>query len=82
MAPALGFCGDETVTGRPFYVMGYVDGHVLRDAETAGKTADVGKLAPEAGYLLTAAFPYLTLDQANAILTATQGPGGGFLDNG
>ena len=51
-------------------------------AETAGKTADVGKLAPEAGYLLTAAFPYLTLDQANAILTATQGPGGGFLDNG
>jgi len=51
-------------------------------AETAGKTADVGRLAPEAGYLLTAAFPYLTLDQANTILTATQGPGGGFLDNG
>jgi hypothetical protein len=51
-------------------------------AETAGKTVDVGKVAPEAGYLLTAAFPYLTLDQANAILTATQGPGGGFLDNG
>jgi hypothetical protein len=48
----------------------------------AGKTEDVGKLAPEAGYLLTAAFPYLTLDQANAILTSTQGPGGGFLDDG
>jgi hypothetical protein len=43
---------------------------------------DVGKVAPEAGYLLTAAFPYLSLDQANAILTATLGPGGGFLDNG
>jgi hypothetical protein len=43
---------------------------------------DVGKLAPEAGYLLTAAFPHLTLAQANAILTATEGPGGGFLDNG
>ncbi len=42
----------------------------------------MGKLAPETGYLLTAAFPYLTLDQANAILTATEGPGGGFLDNG
>lgn len=26
-------------------------------AETAGQTEDVGKLAPEAGYLLTAAFP-------------------------
>jgi len=42
----------------------------------------VGKLAPEAGYLLTAAFPNLTLDQADQILTETEGPGGGFLDNG
>ena len=43
---------------------------------------DVAKVAPEAGYLLTAAFPYLSLAQADAILTATEGPGGGFLDNG
>jgi len=43
---------------------------------------DVGKLAPEAGYLLTVAFPKLTLEQANQILTDTEGPGGGFLDNG
>ena len=43
---------------------------------------DVGKLAPEAGYLLTVAFPSLTLEQANQILTDTEGPGGGFLDNG
>jgi hypothetical protein len=49
---------------------------------TARGREDVGKLAPEAGYLLTAAFPYLTLSQADAILTATEGPGGGFLDNG
>jgi hypothetical protein len=48
----------------------------------ANGTEDVGKLAPEAGYLLTAAFPYLTLSQADAILTATEGPGGGFLDSG
>ncbi|HYP64686.1 MAG TPA: phosphatase PAP2 family protein [Acidocella sp.] len=48
----------------------------------AGKTEDVGKLAPEAGLLLTAAFPYLTLEQADDILTKTEGPGGGFLDNG
>lgn len=41
---------------------------------------DVAKVAPEAGYLLTAAFPYLTLEQANQILTETEGPGGGFLD--
>jgi len=35
VAPALGFCEDETVNGRPFYVMGYVDGFVLRDPLTA-----------------------------------------------
>jgi aminoglycoside phosphotransferase (APT) family kinase protein len=31
--PALGLCSDETVNGAPFYVMGFVDGHVL--VETA-----------------------------------------------
>ncbi len=49
---------------------------------TAGKTEDVARLAPEAGHLLTAAFPRLTLAQADKILTETEGPGGGFLDNG
>jgi hypothetical protein len=51
-------------------------------AETANTVEDVGKLAPEAGYLLTAAFPSLSLAEANAILTETQGPGGGFLNDG
>ena len=51
-------------------------------AKNAQGTEDVAKLAPEAGYLLTAAFPSLTLAQADAILTLTEGPGGGFLDNG
>ena len=50
--------------------------------KNAGVLEDVGKLAPEAGYLLTVAFPSLTLDQANKILTETEGPGGGFLDDG
>jgi hypothetical protein len=49
---------------------------------TADGREDVARLAPEAGYLLTAAFPYLTLEEADAILTDTEGPGGGFLDNG
>jgi hypothetical protein len=48
----------------------------------AGKAEDVLTLAPEAGYLLTAAFHGLSLQQADAILTATEAPGGGFLDNG
>jgi hypothetical protein len=43
---------------------------------------DIGKLAPEAGYLLTVAFPSLTLEQADQILTDTEGAGGGFLDDG
>jgi hypothetical protein len=47
-----------------------------------GVKEDVNKLAPEAGYLLTTAFPSLTLEQANQILTDTEGPGGGFLDDG
>jgi hypothetical protein len=50
--------------------------------ENADKIEDVGKLTPEAGRLLTAAFPSLTLEQADRILTETEGPGGGFLDNG
>ncbi len=50
--------------------------------QTAAAVEDVGKLAPEAGYLLTVAFPSLTLQQADQILTDTEGPGGGFLDDG
>jgi hypothetical protein len=51
-------------------------------AKNANMLEDVGKLAPEAGYLLTVAFPSLTLEQADRILTETEVPGGGFLDNG
>jgi len=50
--------------------------------ETAGRIEDVGAIAPEAGNLLTAAFPKLSLEEANRILTETEGPGGGFLDDG
>ncbi len=49
---------------------------------TAAASEDFGTLAPEAGTLLTAVFPRLSLAQADAILTATEGPGGGFLDDG
>jgi outer membrane autotransporter protein len=43
---------------------------------------NVATLAPAAGYLLETRFPYLTLQQADDVLTSTEGPGGGFLDNG
>jgi aminoglycoside phosphotransferase (APT) family kinase protein len=35
VAPALGLCTDPEVNGAPFYVMDFVDGHVLRDASEA-----------------------------------------------
>lgn len=47
-----------------------------------GVREDVAKQAHEAGNLLVAAFPYLSIDQADDILTRTEGPGGGFLDDG
>ena len=50
--------------------------------ETADHSEDVATLAPEAGNLLTAAFPQLSLQEADDILTQTEGPGGGFLDDG
>ncbi len=50
--------------------------------EIADKVEEVGALAPEAGYLLTVAFPKLSLEEADQILTDTEGPGGGFLDDG
>ena len=31
VAPALAFCADEAVNDRPFYLMGFVTGYVLRD---------------------------------------------------
>jgi subtilase-type serine protease len=49
---------------------------------TANKVENVATLAPDAGYLLETRFPYLTLQQADDVLTSTEGPGGGFLDNG
>ncbi|MGH9301539.1 MAG: phosphotransferase family protein [Acidimicrobiales bacterium] len=40
VAPALGLCEDEEVNQRPFYVMGHVNGHVLRDPATVEKVLD------------------------------------------
>jgi aminoglycoside phosphotransferase (APT) family kinase protein len=40
VAPALGLCTDDTVNGAPFYVMGFVEGHVLRDAASATALLD------------------------------------------
>jgi aminoglycoside phosphotransferase (APT) family kinase protein len=41
VAPALGFCADESVNEAPFYVMGFVDGHVLRERATCEALLDL-----------------------------------------
>jgi aminoglycoside phosphotransferase (APT) family kinase protein len=41
VAPALGFCDDPAVNDSPFYVMAFVDGHVIRDTETAERLLTV-----------------------------------------
>ena len=38
--PTLAFCDDDSVTGAPFYVMAFVDGHVLRDRHLAEAAFD------------------------------------------
>jgi aminoglycoside phosphotransferase (APT) family kinase protein len=35
--PPLAYCEDKDVTGAPFYVMGFVDGHVMHDATVPEK---------------------------------------------
>jgi aminoglycoside phosphotransferase (APT) family kinase protein len=35
--PALGFCEDTDVNGAPFYVMAFVDGHIIRTSDVAKK---------------------------------------------
>jgi aminoglycoside phosphotransferase (APT) family kinase protein len=46
---ALGYCADEAVNGRPFYVMSFVDGYILRGAAETEAVLDEGtrKLAGE-----------------------------------
>jgi aminoglycoside phosphotransferase (APT) family kinase protein len=38
--PPLGYCDDTDVTGAPFYVMAFVEGHVLHDASVAEEHYD------------------------------------------
>jgi aminoglycoside phosphotransferase (APT) family kinase protein len=40
VADSFAFCGDVDITGAPFYVMAYVDGHVLHSADVAGSVYD------------------------------------------
>ncbi len=77
----IGRFGDAAAVGS-FYAATQTYGLPAVHPEMADTQEDVGALAPEAGNLLTSAFPKLSLDEADRILTETEGPGAGFLDDG
>ncbi len=66
VAPALGFCDDPDVNGAPFYVMGFVDGHVVRDRPTAEAllSVDARRRASESIVDTMAAIHAVDLDAA------------------
>ncbi len=72
----------DPATDTAFYASTQTYGLPVVHPGMADRLEDVSAIAPEAGNLLTAAYPKLTLEQANRILTQTEGPGGGFLDDG
>jgi aminoglycoside phosphotransferase (APT) family kinase protein len=41
--PALGLCNDVSVNGSPFYVMGFVDGLILRTSDQAAEIDEAGR---------------------------------------
>jgi len=51
VATAIGLCTDETVNQAPFYVMEFVDGHILRSADEVEAAFDES-LRPEIGFQL------------------------------
>jgi membrane-associated phospholipid phosphatase len=86
---ALGVCAandrgrfSDDAANEAFYESTQTYGLPVVYQATAQSTEDVSTFAPEAGYILTTAFPKLSLLQADRILTETEGPGGGFLDDG
>jgi len=51
VATAIGLCTDEAINQAPFYVMEFVDGHILRTADEV-EAAFVENLRPEIGFQL------------------------------
>ena len=65
-----------------FYATTQTYGLAVAHPETADKVEDVGDARARSRVLADRAFPKLSLEEANRILTETEGPGGGFLDDG
>jgi autotransporter-associated beta strand protein len=72
----------NSATNKAFYESTQTYGLPVVNQNTANVVEDVNAIAPEAGALLATRFAYLSQTQRNDVLTSTEGPGGGFLDNG
>ncbi|WP_294532131.1 autotransporter-associated beta strand repeat-containing protein [uncultured Rhodoblastus sp.] len=72
----------KSATNKAFYESTQTYGLPVVNQNTANVVENVNAIAPEAGNLLATRFSYLTQAQRNDVLTSTEGPGGGFLDNG
>lgn len=72
----------DAAANEAFHASTLTYGLPVAHPEAADNVTNVDELAPEAGYLLTVAFPSLTVTEANEILTRTLAPAGGFLDDG
>jgi aminoglycoside phosphotransferase (APT) family kinase protein len=67
--PIAGLCTDESVNGTPFYVMEFVDGHVLRDAEASASALDVDARANASRSLVDTMAKIHAVDLGTAGLT-------------
>jgi aminoglycoside phosphotransferase (APT) family kinase protein len=74
----LGLCEDREVTGAPFLVMDFVDGHVLRDPAQAEAVLDPPARARASAALVRALVDLHRLDP-RAVGLADLGPAGGYV---
>jgi aminoglycoside phosphotransferase (APT) family kinase protein len=78
VARTLGFCADPEVTGAPFYLMELVEGHIVRDPETASKVLDP-KARRRAGESIADVLADLHAVDVDAVGLGDLGQRGGYL---
>jgi aminoglycoside phosphotransferase (APT) family kinase protein len=77
--PALGFCSDESVTGAPFYVMGFVDGYVQHTIEQTLQFGSLERNAVSGRSLFTVLADLHAVD-IDAVGLGEHGPRDGYIE--
>lgn len=76
----MGLCEDANVTGSPFYVMSFVEGLVLRDAESAGPLLPDASARRRAGFALVDTLASLHALDPGAVGLGDLGKQDGYVD--